>query len=201
MARAGEADVSPDVLDDLEQTICASNRNWTGALEELAKGNGIPIEELAGQRIDSAARRDYLQQRLDAALTGAQKQLAAEFQRQFGESQQRYRALVGHDFDLAACGLTDRRIERRQAWERKRHEAALQQQAEALAGSEASMVSAACRELAIIKGPPPDTRSAFRERDIQSWQAAAREGLARLSRAYEARTGKSFDPARCPGPK
>jgi len=36
------------------------------------------------------------------------------------------------------------------------------------------MVSAACRELTIMKGRPPETRAAFRESDVQYWQAKGR---------------------------
>jgi len=36
-------------------------------------------------------------------------------------------------------------------------------------------VSAACRELTIMKGPPPETRAAFRESDLQHWQARAKD--------------------------
>jgi hypothetical protein len=60
------------------------------------------------------------------------------------------------------------------------------------------MVSAACRELQVIKGPPAAARSSFAKSDIRLWQSKARESYERLSRAYEARTGRRFDPGRCP---
>jgi hypothetical protein len=195
---AGKADVSPDVLDDLERTICIADRNWTNALREPAGRHGIPVEALAGQHVGDPRRREYLQQRLDAALTAAQKELIAEHRRQLEKSQRDYRALVGHEFDLSLCEQADRRAKRREAWEAKRQESEMQRQADRLAGSETSMVSAACRELAIMKGPPPEARSAFKESDVQYWQARARENYERLSRSYEARTGSRFDPGRCP---
>src|SRR5262245_31392596 len=195
---AGEAEVSPDVLDELEQRICIADQNATNATRELARGQQIPVESVTGQSISDPRRREYLQQRLDAVLTGAQKALVAEHRRQFDESQQQYRTLVGREFDLSLCGQADRRMKRREGWEAKRQEAELQQQADRLAGSDSSMLSAACRELTIMKGPPPEARAAFKESDVQYWQARARENYERLSRSYEARTGNRFDPARCP---
>jgi hypothetical protein len=195
---AGEAEVSPDVLDELEQRICSADQNWTNASQELARGQQMPVEAVTGQSISDPRRREYLQQRLDAVLTGAQKSIVAEHRRQLDDSQQQYRALVGHEFDLSLCGQADRRMKRREAWEARRQETELQQQADRLAGSDTSMVSAACRELTILKGPPPEARAAFRESDVQYWQARAKENYERLSRSYEARTGSRFDPARCP---
>lgn len=195
---AGEADVSPDVLDELERTICITDKNWTESLQALAKGQQVPVEALAGQNINDPRRREYLQQKLDASLTASQKELIAWHRRQLEKSQQEYRTLVGHEFDLSLCGLTDRRMKRRDAWEAKRQETEMQRQADRLAASDASMVNAACRELAIMKGPPPEARAAFKESDVQSWQAKARENYERLSRSYEARTGTRFDPGRCP---
>jgi len=197
-AMAGEVDVGPDVLDELEQRICVAEQNSTNAAQELPRRQSIPIEAVTGQNISDPRRREYLQQRLDAAMTGAQKELAAAHRRELDESQQQYRTLVGHEFDLSLCGLVDRRLKRREAWEAKRQEAELQQQADRLAGSDTSMVSAACRELTIMNGPPPEARAAFKESDVQYWQARARENYERLSRSYEARTGNRFDPARCP---
>lgn len=63
--------------------------------------------------------------------------------------------MVGHEFDLSLCGQSDRRIRRRQVWEDKRQDADSQRQAERLAATDDSMISAACRELQIMKGPPP----------------------------------------------
>lgn len=51
----------------------------------------------------------------------------------------------------------------------------IRQQADRLAGSDTSMVRAACRELTIMKGRPPEARAAFRESDVQYWQAKAKE--------------------------
>jgi hypothetical protein len=198
VSMAGEADVSPDVLDGLEQTICIADKNWTESLQALAKGQQVSVEAVAGQNISDPRRREFLQQKLDAALTAAQRQLIAGHRRQLEESQQEYRALVGREFDLSLCGQTDRRRMRREAWEVKRQEAEMRQQADRLAASDTSMVSAACRELAVMKGPPPEARSAFKESDVQYWQARARENYERLSRSYEARTGTRFDPSRCP---
>jgi hypothetical protein len=199
LAMAGDSDVSPDVLDELERTICVSSSNWTNALEEQAKRQSVSIEAVSGQKIDDPARREYLQQRLDAALTASQKKLTAELRRQYLESQQRYGKLVGHEFDLSRCGQTAYREQRRQAWEKEQQEAAMQQQADRLAGSEASMLGAACRDLEIMKGPPAEARAAFTERDIELLQGKAKENIERLFRSYEKRTGKRFDPARCQG--
>jgi hypothetical protein len=195
MARA--ADVNPDVLDELERTICTWNDNWASALAEHARRNNVSVEAVAGQSSDPA-RRDYLQQRLDGVLTAAQRGLIDEFRRQYSQSQERHRALVGHEFDLSYCGQSDYRAKRRQAWEQQQQETALQRQADRLASSDASMVSAACRELAIMKGPPAEARAAFKESDVRFWQEKARESYERLSRSYEAQTGRRFDPARCP---
>lgn len=186
---AGEGDVSPDVLDELERTICIGDQNWTNALQDHARQHQVSVEALAGQNISDPRRREYLQQKLDAMLTASQKELIAWHRRQLEQSQQEYRRLVGHEFDLSLCGQPDRRMKRRDAWEAK---------ADRLAGSDTSMVSAACRELAVMKGPPPEARSSFKESDIQYWQARATENYERLSRSYEARTGKRFDPSRCP---
>jgi hypothetical protein len=197
MSMAGESDVSPDVLDELERTICIGDQNWTNALQEQARQQQVSVEALAGQ-ISDPRRREYLQQKLDAMLTASQKELIAWHRRQLEKSQQEYRRLVGHEFDLSLCGQTDRRMKRRDAWEAKRQETEMQQQADRLAASDTSMVSAACRELAVMKGPPPEARSSFKESDIQYWQARATENYERLSRSYEARTGTRFDPSRCP---
>ena len=186
---AGEGDVSPDVLDELERTICIGDQNWTNSLQEHARQQQVSVEALAGQNISDPRRREYLQQKLDAMLTASQKELIAWHRRQLEKSQHEHRRLVGHEFDLSLCGQTDRRMKRRDAWEA---------QADRLAGSDTSMVSAACRELAVMKGPPPEARSSFKESDIQYWQARATENYERLSRSYEARTGKRFDPSRCP---
>jgi hypothetical protein len=107
----GAADVSPDVLDDLERTICILHHNWTNAVAQLGIRNNVSIEALASEKINSPAQREYLQQRLDASLTAAQQQLLAESRRQCSESRDRYRTLVGHEFDLSLCGQSD--IERR----------------------------------------------------------------------------------------
>jgi hypothetical protein len=45
----------------------------------------------------------------------------------------------------------------------------------------------------------PEARSAFSESQIQFLQAEATKAFARLSRSYEAQTGKRYDPARCEG--
>jgi len=198
LSHAGEADIAPDVLDELESTICISASNWTNALEAHAKRQSIPVEALSGQAIADPARREYLQRRLDAVLNAAQQGLIDDFRRQLSDAQRRYGELVGHEFDLSLCGQSERRIQRRQAWEDKRPDAEMQRQAERLAATDDPMVSAACRELQIMKGPPPAARSSFAESDIQLWQSKARESYERLSRAYESRTGRRFDPSRCP---
>jgi hypothetical protein len=197
LSDAGEADNSPDVLDELESTICIAASNWTNSLEEHAKRQSIPVETFSGT-ISDPARREYLQRRLDATLTAAQQGLIDSNRRQLSEAQRRYRDLVGHEFDLSLCGQPDRRIQRRQAWDAKRQDADSQRQAERLAATDESMIAAACRELQVIKGPPPEARSSFAESDVRLWQAKARESYERLSRAYESRTGRRFDPARCP---
>ncbi len=197
LSDAGEADISPDVLDELESTICIAASNWTNSLEEHAKRQSIPVETLSGT-ISDPARREYLQRRLDATLTAAQQGLIDSHRRQLSEAQRRYRDLVGHEFDLSLCDQSDRRIQRRQAWDAKRQDADAQRQAEKLAATDESMIAAACRELQVIKGPPPEARSSFAESDVRLWQARARENYDRLSRAYESRTGRRFDAARCP---
>ena len=73
LSHASEADIAPDVLDELESTICISASNWTNALEAHAKRQSIPVEALSGQAIADPARREYLQRRLDAVLTAAQQ--------------------------------------------------------------------------------------------------------------------------------
>ncbi len=122
LSDAGEADISPDVLDELESTICIAASNWTNSLEEHAKRQSIPVETLSGT-ISDPARREYLQRRLDATLTAAQQGLIDSHRRQLSEAQRRYRDLVGHEFDLSLCGQSDRRIQRRQAWDAKRQDA------------------------------------------------------------------------------
>lgn len=43
LSDAGEADISPDVLDELESTICIAASSWTNSLEEHAKRQSIPV--------------------------------------------------------------------------------------------------------------------------------------------------------------
>ena len=198
VSRAGEAAVSPDVLDELEQTICIAEKNWAGSLEEHARQHRVPIDAVAGQDVGDPRRREALQQKLDAVLDASQKSLVAWLRQQLEESQQRYRSLVGHELDLSLCGEAARRMERREAWEKRRREAEMQHQADLLAATDASMLGAACRELAVMKGPPAEAGSSFRDGDVQYWQAQAKDNYHRLSRSYQARTGKPFDPGRCP---
>jgi len=49
---------------------------------------------------------------------------------------------VGHEFDLSLCGQSERRIQRRQAWEAKRQDAEMQRQAERLAATDDPMILA-----------------------------------------------------------
>jgi len=142
LSHAGEADIAPDVLDELESTICISASNWTNALEAHAKRQSIPVEALSGEAIADPARREYLQRRLDAVLTAAQQGLIDDFRRQLSDAQRRYGELVGHEFDLSLCGQSERRIQRRQAWEDKRPDAEMQRQAERLAATDDPMILA-----------------------------------------------------------
>src|SRR5262249_41884094 len=64
----------------------------------------------------------------------------------------------------------------------------IRQQADRLAGADTSMVRAACRELTIMKGRPPEARAGV--------QGERRPVLA--GQGEGERTGNRFDPARCP---
>ncbi len=59
LSHAGEADIAPDVLDELESTICISASNWTNSLEEHAKRHSISVETLSGQTISDPALRYF----------------------------------------------------------------------------------------------------------------------------------------------
>src|SRR5262245_46031385 len=106
-SRAGEADVSPDALDELEQTICIAEKNWASSLEEQARQHRVPIDAVIGQDVGDPRRKEDLQRTLDAVLDASQRSLVAWLRQQLEESQQRYRSLVGHEFDLSLCGQTD----------------------------------------------------------------------------------------------
>jgi len=194
--RATAIETGPDQLDGAEDNVCGASSRLAGARAGLAEKDTLPVEQLAGP-IDDPRRREFLQQKLDAGLESAQKSIVASQANDLARYQSEYKRMTGAEFNVALCGDTQRRIKRREAWESRRREEALQKHADLVVSSEGDGIRAICREKETMDGPPKDRAQAFTAEQLKDIQDGGRAAYVRLVASYERSHHKRFEPALC----
>ncbi|HZR02194.1 MAG TPA: DUF4124 domain-containing protein [Burkholderiales bacterium] len=112
--------------------------------------------------------------------------------------QAEYKRLTGGEFNTALCGDSQRRMARRVAWENKRRDERLQQQADDIVANEGEALRAICREKQAMASAAKKSEGTARADAVKDSQERSRVLYARLVASYERTHNKAFDPTRCP---